>query len=80
MRFPKPRVPRNYFKWSLRNRQRFCKWIWNHWWKIKEFFEKRLTRKGLSDWWEATKFNFEVWRLIRKDKREWRKNHGKKQV
>ena len=44
--------------------------------EIKEFFEKRLTRKGLSDWWEATKFNFEVWRLIRKDRREWRKNHG----
>jgi hypothetical protein len=48
--------------------------------EIKEFFEKRLTRKGLSDWWKATKFNFEVWRLIRKDRREWRKNHGKKQV
>lgn len=52
--------------------------VWNPWWKIKEFFENRLTRKGLSDWWEATKFRFEVWRLIRKDRREWRKNHGRR--
>ena len=78
MWFPKPRVPKNYFKWSLRNRQMFCDWIWNPWWKIKEFFEKRLTSKGLSDWWEATKFNFEVWRLIRKDRKEWRKKHGRR--
>ena len=78
MWFPEPRVPKSYFKWSLRNRQRFADWIWNPWWKIKKFFENRLTRKGLKDWWEATKFDFEVWRLIRKDRREWRKNHGRR--
>jgi len=49
MRFPKPpKPPKFYWNLSLKNRQRFCRYVVNPWWKIHWFFSKTLTKRGIE--------------------------------
>ena len=65
MWWPKPKVPKGFFGWKLKNRQRFCNFYWNPMWKAKNFCEKWLTIRGLKLAYEGLVFRISLWWYIR---------------
>jgi hypothetical protein len=47
MLWPKPKVPKGFFGWKLKNRQRFARWYWNPMWKIKSFCRDWVSVRGI---------------------------------
>lgn len=63
-----PIRPKNYFKWSLRKRQLFAKYMWDPWWKIYKFFNGG-PKKAIWLMVERLKFRFSMWK--------YRRNYGR---
>lgn len=82
MTFPKPPEPPSwYWRMSLKNRQRYCKWFNDRWWAVYFFWNKWMNRQGfrmmrerVSFWWFCIRLDFCEWMQDLKKRLDKRKN------
>lgn len=75
MKFPDPWLPKGCNSWSIRNRQRFAKYYWNPWWKLKHFFNKWVSVGGVLLFLDIVTFDLNL--KIYSFRMDWERKHGK---
>ena len=70
MKFPNPYLPKSQTRWPLKWRQRFVRYYWNPWFKVKCFFEKWVSIYGVLVFFDRVAFNYLLWSKDMEEKLE----------